>query len=214
MISTVAFDIGETLINETRIWSRWADRLGIPRLTFMGVLGGIAAQGRSHSEIFKLFSPAFDLEEELKSWREADPDGLRENFDAHDLYADVRPAFGRLVGIGKRIVIAGNQPGQARGALERMDLGADQILVSADLGIEKPSPAFFEKISVAVDAKPGEIMYVGDRLDNDVLPAKASGLRAVLIRRGPWGYLHAEWPQADQADAIIDSLLEIPALVN
>ena len=214
MISTVAFDIGETLIDETRIWSRWADRLGIPRLTFMGILGGIAAQGRSHGEIFKFFSPAFELEAELKSWREAEPDGLRENFDADDLYPDVRPAFARLGALGKRIVIAGNQPPQARDALERMDLGADQILISADLGIEKPAPKFFEKISEAAGAKPGEIMYVGDRLDNDVLPAKASGMRAVLIRRGPWGYLHAEWPQAEHADAIIDSLDEIPALVD
>jgi HAD superfamily hydrolase (TIGR01549 family) len=212
VITAVAFDIGETLIDETRIWSRWADRLGIPRLTFMGVLGGVAAQGRSHREVFEFFRPGFDLQLELERWRADDPDGLRSGFDGDDLYADVRPTFSRLGEMGKRVVIAGNQPSAARESLEALELGADAILVSAEVGVEKPSPGFFEKVSEAVGVKAGDILYVGDRVDNDVLPAKASGMQTALIRRGPWGYLQAEWPQAAQADAIIDSLSEIPDL--
>jgi HAD superfamily hydrolase (TIGR01549 family) len=212
VISAVAFDIGETLIDETRIWSRWADRLGIPRLTFIGVLGGVAAQGRSHREVFEFFRPGFDLQLELERWRADDPDGLRSGFDGDDLYADVRPTFSRLGEMGKRVVIAGNQPSAARESLEALELGADAILVSAEVGVEKPSPGFFEKVSEAVGVKAGDILYVGDRVDNDVLPAKASGMQTALIRRGPWGYLQAEWPQAAQADAIIDSLSEIPDL--
>ena len=214
MISAVAFDIGETLIDETRIWSRWADRLQVPRLTFMGVLGGVAAQGRSHHEVFEFFRPGFDLPQELDRWRQDDPDGLRENFDTEDLYPDVRPAFLRLGELGVRLVIAGNQPPQARDALEAMELGADVILISADLGVAKPSPSFFDKVAEAVDARPDEVMYVGDRLDNDVLPARSAGMQGVLIRRGPWGYLHSEWPQALQADAIVDSLAELENLLH
>jgi HAD superfamily hydrolase (TIGR01549 family) len=214
VISGVAFDIGETLIDETRIWSRWADRLGVPRLTFLGVLGGVAGQGRSHREVFEFFRPGFDLRAELERWRTDDPDGLRENFDVDDLYPDVRPTFALLRSMGKRVVIAGNQPRQARTALEEMNLGADAILISADLGFEKPSWGFFEKVSEAAGAKADELLYVGDRLDNDVLPARSVGMKAVLIRRGPWGYLHAEWPQAAQADSIVDSLSEIPDLVD
>ena len=214
VISTVAFDIGETLIDETRIWSRWADRLGVPRLTFMGVLGGIADQGRSHAEIFEFFRPGIDLRAELDRWRADDHDGLRENFDVDDLYPDVRPTFDRLHQMGKRLVIAGNQPRQARAALEAMELGADSILISDDLGFEKPSPAFFQAVCEAVGASAEQVLYVGDRLDNDVLPAKSAGMTAVLIRRGPWGFLQAEWPQAAQADAVIDTLAEIPDLLT
>ena len=213
MITAVAFDIGETLIDETRIWSRWADRLGIPRLTFMGVLGGVAAQGRSHREVFEFFRPGFDLRGEVERWRAEDPESLRSNFDADDLYADVRPTFSRLREMGMRVVIAGNQPVEARAALEAMGLGADAILISADLGSEKPSRDFFEKVSVAAGARPHEVLYVGDRVDNDVLPARSVGMQTALIRRGPWGYLHAEWPQAAEADAIINSLSEIPDLL-
>jgi HAD superfamily hydrolase (TIGR01549 family) len=214
VIAAVAFDIGETLIDETRIWSRWADRLGVPRLTFIGVLGAIAAQGRSHREVFEFFRPRFELEGELERWRTDEPDSLRENFDAGDLYPDVRPSFARLHEMGKRVVVAGNQPRQAGDALQAMDLGTDEILLSADLGFEKPSLGFFEKVAELAGAQPAEVMYIGDRVDNDVLPAKAIGMKAVLIRRGPWGYLHAEWPQAAQADAIVNSLLEIPDLVK
>jgi HAD superfamily hydrolase (TIGR01662 family) len=213
MISAVAFDIGETLIDETRIWTRWADRLGVPLFTFLGVLGGMVALDRSHREVFEFFRPGFDLQAELEQWREDDPDGLRENFDADDLYPDVRPAFSRLVEMGRRLVIAGNQPAQARHALEAMDLGADAILISADLGIEKPSPGFFEKMSEAVGVRPDEMLYVGDRLDNDVLPARSAGMQAVLIRRGPWGYLHAARAEAARAHHAINGLGEIASIV-
>jgi HAD superfamily hydrolase (TIGR01662 family) len=179
----------------------------------MGVLGGLAAQGRSHREVFEFFRPGFDLQGELERWREDDPDGLRSDFDADDLYSDVRPTFSRLREMGKRVVIAGNQPPRARESLEAMGLHADAILISADLGFEKPSLGFFEKVSEAAGARPDEMLYVGDRLDNDVLPARSVGMQTALIRRGPWGYLHAEWLQAAQADSIIDSLSEVPDLL-
>jgi HAD superfamily hydrolase (TIGR01549 family) len=179
----------------------------------MGVLGGVAAQGRSHREVFGFFRPDFDLRAELDRWRADDPDGLRSDFDAGDLYPDVRPTFSRLREMGMRLVIAGNQPVEARAALEAMDLGAHAILISADLGSEKPSRDFFEKVSEAAGARSDEVLYVGDRVDNDVLPARSVGMQTALIRRGPWGYLQAEWPQAAQADAIIDSLSDIPDLL-
>jgi FMN phosphatase YigB (HAD superfamily) len=58
-------------------------------------------------------------------------------------------------------------------------------------------------------SSPERIAYVGDRLDNDVLPARAAGMVAVHVRRGPWGYLHARRPEAAQAHLRIDSLDEL-----
>ena len=55
-VRAVVFDVGETLVDETRIWSAWADLLGVPRLTFFGVLGGVIARGGDHREPFRLFS--------------------------------------------------------------------------------------------------------------------------------------------------------------
>ena len=61
----------------------------------------------------------------------------------------------------------------------------------------------------------GDILYVGDHRDNDILPAKKAGLRTALIRRGPWGYLWADDPATKQAaDWRLDSLADLPAIID
>ena len=52
------------------------------------------------------------------------------------------------------------------------------------------------------------VAYVGDRVDNDVLPSIAAGLRAVWIRRGPWGIIQELPPDARPA-LVVDSLSEL-----
>jgi FMN phosphatase YigB (HAD superfamily) len=52
---------------------------------------------------------------------------------------------------------------------------------------------------------------VGDRVDNDVVPAHHAGMVAVHIRRGPWGVLQADWPGAEHATLRVHSLSELPA---
>ncbi|TLP52350.1 HAD family hydrolase [Microbispora triticiradicis] len=213
MVRALVFDVGETLIDETRIWSRWADRLGVPRLTFMGVLGGMAALDRSHREAFELVRPGIDVEAEIEAWRREDPAGLRENFDADDLYPDVRPGLAALRAAGYDLVVAGNQPPQAYDALVAMDLPVDGVHTSAAWNVEKPDPAFFAKVAAVCGHEPEEILYVGDRLDNDVLPAAAAGMRTALLRRGPWGHLHAARPESARADLVVDALTDLVHLV-
>ncbi|WP_402463007.1 HAD family hydrolase [Isoptericola aurantiacus] len=212
MVRAVVFDVGETLIDETRIFSRWADRLGVPRGTFLGLIGACAATDRPLSDAFRIARPGIDLDVEIPRWAAEDPHGLRENFDVDDLYPDVRPALAALRDVGLAVVVAGNQPPQARAALEAMDLPVDAIRTSDEWGVEKPDPAFFARVADLTGLAPSDTAYVGDRLDNDVLPAADAGMRPVLIRRGPWGFLHAERPEAARTD-VVDSLLELPALL-
>ena len=44
-------------------------------------------------------------------------------------------------------------------------------------------PACFDALAGAAPCEPGAIAYVGDRVDNDLKPAKAAGMRTVFIRR-------------------------------
>ena len=46
--------------------------------------------------------------------------------------------------------------------------------------------AELRRVSAEVGLRPEQVAYVGDRLDNDVLPAKVAGMFAVFLRRGPW----------------------------
>lgn len=200
------FDIGETLVDESRIWCRWADRLGVPAFTLLGLVGAMIVQGKSFYGAFQLVRPGIDIDAEQAAWALDEPDSLRENFDATDLYPDVRECLKALRDNGLTVVIAGNQPPQAGDALRRMDLGVDGIYTSDQWGVEKPSPEFFALVERACGVPGKEICYVGDRLDNDVLAAGRAGMRTVLLRRGPWGYLHAARPEAAQADLVLDDL--------
>lgn len=77
-------------------------------------------------------------------------------------------------------------------------------------GVEKPDLRFFERIATELDLPPAEIAYVGDRVDNDIRPAAAAGMRAIFIRRGPWAWIQAPRDDPPEAAATIASLAELP----
>lgn len=210
-IEAVVFDVGETLVDETAIWADWADWLGVPRHTFSAVYGAVIASGHDHREVFQYFRPGFDLRAELQR-REAA--GRRPTFGESDLYPDARPCLAEVRSMGLWVGIAGNQPSRAGTVLRGLGLAADMIATSQDWGADKPDPAFFAKVAAAAPCPAERIAYVGDRLDNDVIPAKAAGMRTVFIRRGPWGYAAQHHPDlAAAADWRVNSLAELPSLL-
>ena len=72
----------------------------------------------------------------------------------------------------------------------------------------KPDPDFFAlTLSLLGDPEPGQVAYVGDRIDNDVRPSAAAGMRAVWLRRGPWGIVPDREPQ--EAALVVHSLSEL-----
>jgi HAD superfamily hydrolase (TIGR01549 family) len=211
MVSAVVFDVGETLLDDSREWGAWADWVGVSRHTFSTVLGAVTAAGRDNAETFQYFRPGFDLAHE-RQLREAA--GRGEQIDDTDLYPDVRPNLEALRAGGLWVGIAGNQTPRAAQLLRALDLPVDYIGMSGEWGVAKPNRGFFERVVEIAPGRPEEIVYVGDHRDNDVVPAKAVGLRVALIRRGPWGYLWADDPVVrESADWVIDSLAELPDLL-
>src|SRR5271166_4545793 len=145
-IRAVCFDVGETLIDETRHWGEWADFLGVPRLTLFATLGMTMARGESHRRVFDLFRPDLDLATARKL-RHAQ--GWRYDFVAEDLYPDAIPCLAELRERGIKVLVAGNQPIEAEAALERIGLPADVIASSAGWGVAKPDAEFFARIVAA-----------------------------------------------------------------
>jgi HAD superfamily hydrolase (TIGR01662 family) len=207
MITTVVFDVGETLVDETRHWGAWADWLGVPRLTMFGALGVTIERRQNHREVFQLVRPGLDVEAETRRRHAA---GWTYVFEPSDFYPDALPCITELAARGLKVGIAGNQPEAAEAALKHAGVPADFIASSARWGVEKPSQGFFDRVCEAANAPPAEIAYVGDRLDNDVLPARRAGMTAVFLRRGPWGVAQAGWPEAADADIRLESLAELP----
>lgn len=206
-LRAVCFDIGETLIDETRHWSEWADFLGVPRLTLFTALGVTMWRGEPHRKVFEIFRPDLDLG---TARRQRAAQGYRYEFLPTDLYPDAIPCLTALRERGLKVIVAGNQPVEAEAALQRLDLPADIIVTSGGLGVAKPDPAFFTRVIDIAGESAQDIAYVGDRLDNDVLPALAAGMVAVLLRRGPWGWMHAERPDAVRAHLLLKDLKSLP----
>jgi HAD superfamily hydrolase (TIGR01549 family) len=202
-IRCVVFDVGETLIDETRHWGDWADWMGVPRFTFAAAFGAVVERGWHHRRVFELVRPGFDYTAE-HARREAA--GWRYTLEPHDFYPDALPCLTALRAAGFRVGISGNQPEAAETSLTALGVPADFIASSARWGVEKPDPGFFAKVAEAAGVPAAAIAYVGDRLDNDVLPAKAAGMRGVFIRRGPWGVIHGASPEAAQADLRVKTL--------
>ena len=205
-IKAVIFDLGETLIDERRMWREWANYLGVPEQDFLTAFDDTIARGEHHRRVFGRFRQRFDFE---AARRERIENGTAYAFRPEDLYPDAAPCLGMLRKLGYFTVIAGNQLREALDGLLALGLDADLATTSAHLGFEKPSPAFFDTLISLSGFRADEIAYVGDRVDNDVVPAQAAGMIGVFIERGPWGRIHAKRGDAACADIRVNTLMEI-----
>jgi FMN phosphatase YigB (HAD superfamily) len=127
-------------------------------------------------------------------------------FAERDLHADALPCFAALRTRGLRLGAAGNM-----GAVHEEFLRphVDFVGSSERWGVEKPDPGFFAHLVEKGGVPAEEILYVGDRVDNDIVPARAAGLHAVRVRRGA----HAR-VDSPQGVVTIGSLSELPEALD
>lgn len=82
-------------------------------------------------------------------------------------------------------------------------------LYSYEFHVRKPSTEIFRIAAAKIAEPPRNILFVGDRIDNDILPALASGMRAALkeayTNRGK---------RVPPAAVRIGRLAELPALIE
>jgi FMN phosphatase YigB (HAD superfamily) len=209
-VEAVFLDVGETLLDETRMWSEWAEWLGVSHLTMMAALGATIVLGEDHLRAFHRVRPGFDLDAERRARDAAGrPDAAR----SEDLYPDALPCLARLRERRLVVGVAGNTSVHTERMLRGLVPTPDIVTSSASLGAAKPSPAFFDRLVSLVGIRPAAIAYVGDRIDNDVAPAAAAGMVAVHVRRGPWARLQPTLPEAAAA-LRIDTLADLPAALD
>ena len=198
----VCLDVGETLIDESRVWETWAEILGVTRFTFMAAMGAMLGRGRQFDEVFE-FLGVTDRDEHRAAFTAA-----YGGFQESDLYPDAKPALDALRNAGYRVAIIANQPAERTEELRFLGVRAEVMGMSAEMGVHKPAPEFFTAALQRMgDPAAADVAYVGDRLDNDVHPAARAGMRPVWIRRGPWAAITDDKPPA--GTLIVDSLLEL-----
>ena len=194
MIRAVVFDLGETLIDERRHWAVVARAAGVEPDRMWSALGEVAARRVHHTQVYDDLGVA--------------PPVVEDEWQPSDLYPDAVACLSRLREAGYLVGVAANQHAHADAFCRRL-FPFDLIGISALWGVDKPAPAFFERIAASFPFPSEQIAYVGDRVDNDVEPALAAGMVAVHLRRGPWGIAH-ETPAPAVA---IESLDELPAVL-
>lgn len=95
----------------------------------------------------------------------------------------VVPALEQLRALGLRLVVVSNANGTLLKHMDRLGLTRrfDCVLDSADEGVEKPDPRFFEIALTRSGARKETTIHVGDLYHVDVVGARNAGLRGVLL---------------------------------
>lgn len=123
-VKAVVFDVGETIVNECRLWRAWAEWLKVPEHTFLSTLGVMIERGEHHRRVFETFQPDFDFHAAREQRRFTDnPDQLK----PADLYPGAAPCLNELRRRGLRIGITGNQPADIEEVLNGIGLTIDFV---------------------------------------------------------------------------------------
>lgn len=195
----IFFDLGSTLVDETQAYDhRVRDMImgtGISFEEFDKTRISFALQGfDGNSEAIKYFglkktpwhtedeAPFEDTEETLKYLKER----------------------GYMLGIIANQSLGTEKRLSQWGLLKYFD----RIAASAELGVAKPDKAIFEKAFMLADCTPIDAVMVGDRLDNDIIPAKSLGMKTIWIRKGLSIYQDIKLAN-HIADHIIDTLSDL-----
>ena len=127
-------------------------------------------------------------------------------------YPQTQPLLDQLARRFRLGVIANQSPGTQE-RLERYGLAHyfDVCVSSGDVGIEKPDPAIFHLALEQAGCAPTEAVMIGDRLDNDIRPAKALGFRTVRVLQGTHR-LQKPRNNDETPDATVADLDELAAL--
>lgn len=199
-IEWLFFDLGSTLIDEAEVYAQ----------RFSETVRGTDVSVSAFTETaFRFWAQGLDGYREALAYHHLEKTPWRSEYE--------RPVEGcaavlsELKRRGYRLGVVANQiPGTAE-RLRNWNLLQffDVIASSAELGASKPDPGIFLWALDRAGAKPESTVMIGDRIDNDILPAKALGMRTVHILTGP-ASVYA--PNTDPADAAVSSLVDLLTL--
>ena len=197
-IKWIFFDIGSTLVDESAVYE---DRISeITRSYHININDFIAkVKLRAQTNSKPIISVAADYGAKIPAWRH----------DLEILYPDAKEVLQKLRQTYKLGVIANQDYGTEKrlvnfGIRSYIDL----VIASAEEGVEKPDLRIFQLALDRADCKPEEAVMVGDRLDNDIIPANKIGMKTVWIKQG-YGGLSKPHSGEEQPDHTVDSLNEL-----
>ena len=194
----IFFDIGSTLVEESAVYENRIEEItqsnNIDKNEFVAKV-----IQRAQTSPKPIVSAAEDYGVKVPAWRH----------DLEVLYPDTKELLQRLSQKYKIGIIAN----QDFGAEQRLtDFNVHQyinlVIASAEEGVAKPDLRIFQIALDRANCKPEEAIMVGDRIDNDIIPANKIGMTTVWIKQGFGSYAEPKTVE-EQPDYIVNSLAEI-----
>lgn len=84
----------------------------------------------------------------------------------------------------------------------------DLVIASAEEGVSKPDKRIFEIALERSGCKPENAVMVGDRIDNDIVPAKHIGMKTIWVKQG-FGRFWNITSNSEKADYEVENLSDI-----
>ena len=172
------FDIGSTLVDETKVYDDIFQKIAVAGGVSVEevktrAIGFYKQNKRGHREVIRL------LGVDYPEWSPL----------YEELYPDTMECLRILKKKYKLGIIANQIPGVEK-RLDGMGIRRyfDVIVSSAEEGVAKPDPRIFNIALISAGCTPEQAVMIGDRIDNDIVPAKQMGMKTVWIRQGVGKY--------------------------
>lgn len=197
-IEWLFFDVGSTIVDEHFAYERRlreiADNSNTPFSSVYSAAIEFCKQNKKGDhEVAKLLGVG------LTKWHSED----------ETLYADASECLENLSAKYKIGIIANQLPGTKErlekfGVLQYIDL----VVASAEEGVSKPDKRIFEIALKRSNCKPSNAVMIGDRIDNDIIPAKQMGMHTIWVKQGFGQYWNIT-QEIEKADYTVHRLMEI-----
>ncbi|HFR3539479.1 TPA: HAD family hydrolase [Streptococcus suis] len=204
MIEWIFFDLGSTLLDEEAAYGFYIDKC-VKKLESLDI------EVSSDSYKKKMAEYAHKSLDPIRAtWQYFAPNEPRPLWtnEGIKLYSEVREVLETL-SKHYRLGIVANQSSSVRELLQewRIESYFQFIILSEEVGLSKPNTTIFTLALQKANIPANRVVYVGDRYDNDILPAKSLGMWTVRILTG-FGK-HASENERLKSDWVITSLQEI-----
>ena len=201
-IKWLFFDVGSTLVNEQRAYEhRIRDMIEGTDITYERFCETM--MGYYYRNLKGDLETARQFGLKVTPWHSEDEEPYP---DAEACLRELRKQY--------RIGVIANQKLGTASRLETFGLlqYIDLVISSAEEGVSKPDPRIFQLALERAECHSEEAVMIGDRLDNDVVPAKRLGMKTVWIRQG-FGGLSDPALSPEQPDSIVKDLRELVKLL-
>lgn len=209
MIEWIFFDLGSTLLDEEDAYGYYIDRC-VKKLQSLDI--EVSADSYKKKMVEYAHKSLDPIRATWQYFAPTEPRPLWTN-EGVSLYPETIEVLEKL-SQNYRLGLVANQSGSVRELLKEWGISSyfQLIILSEEVGVCKPDLRIFnlalEESSISAD----KAVYVGDRYDNDILPAKTLGMYTVRILTGFGKYTreNGKW----KSDWVVSSLKELSTLLG